>query len=292
MFSICARAHAFYHIDKAQSIYYEGDDLRMKLLFGRLENCQNFLNILYDTQKFYEGVEIICTETFEPIRLHDYPKCILASHYVTDDYDSSEVSSCISDDDSASLCSLSSPTAYLIMIEDPNSYHIFGLKVFDCHLMSIAKYPEEKSNPNNILRLGWTLHQHFDGFDGIGGRVVPRIAIGFVSADKEPEHIEVSHGYTELKYRVTLSIEAPDPRILHAVGDLLKAGSMSSPDKDGKLYSSVSVDSAEDFQRCLTVRYNETKRLWQRYRAGDPLPATESRKRKSCLAASNLPTHS
>jgi hypothetical protein len=184
--------------------------------------------------------------------------------------------------DTASVFSLSNPTAHLLMVEDPNQPYMFGSDVFNCHLMSVAKYPDEKANPNNILRLSWVMHQHFDGLNMLEQHMAPTIAIGFASADEEPEDIEVSPGYTELKYRVTVSIEAPSRGILDAVGKMLKAGSVSSPDKDGKIYSFVHVDSAVDFQRCLTVKYNETKSLWQRCRAGDPLPATELKKRKNC----------
>ena len=186
--------------------------------------------------------------------------------------------------DSASVFSLSNPIAHLLMIENPNQHYMVRLNVYDCHLMSVSKYPREASNPNNILRLSWALHQHFDGLNTQRRpHLVPWIAIGFVSADKG-EQLEVGPGYTELKYRVTVSIESTDQLVMQAVGGMLKAGSSSTPDKDGKLYSYVYVDSAADFKRCLTVKYKETKGLWERYNAGDELPVEDlPRRRKRAI---------
>ena len=106
------------------------------------------------------------------------------------------------------------------MLENPEWGYLVGLEVYDCHLMSVGQYPEEKSNPNNILRLSWSLHQRFDGLHTQGKHMVPLIAIGFVCADRQ-EQVRVSPGYTEPKYRVKVSIEAPDRRILEAVGSML-----------------------------------------------------------------------
>lgn len=281
---MCANALGYYHINRAQSIYYEGNDLRMKILFSSADNCHVFLNILHETMhRLYTrpcrgDAEVTFNHNYERIRLQDLPEAILPGHYDSNEYDSPALTDHISDD-SASVVSLSNPTAHLLMIEDPDREYMVGLNVYDCHLMSVSKYPKEKNNPNNILRMSWNLHQHFDGLNMQGNHLVPSIAIGFVCADKQ-EDVQVSHDYTELKYRVTVSVESPDKRILKAVGGMLKAGSKPNPDESGKLYSFVYVDSAEDFERCLTVKYNETQALWQSHQTGDPLPVVEAENQK------------
>ena len=280
VYTMCAKALGYYNVDKAQSIYYEGDDLHINILFSGADNCHALLNALYETRnQYYVGAEIVCERTFQQIDLLAQPSVILASDYVTEDFDSPAFTDRISFDDSASICSLSNPTAYLLMLENPEWGYLVGLDVYDCHLMSVSQYPEEKSNPNNILRLSWSLHQRFDGLKTQGRHMVPQIAIGFVCAEKQ-EQIQVSPGYTEPKYRVKVSIESPDQRVLEAAGSMLKVGSESNPDTDGKLYSFVYVDSDTDFKRCLTVKYEETKALWERHSAGAEIPVEEMSHRK------------
>jgi len=269
---MCAKALGYYNVDKTQSIYYEGNDLHINILFSSVDNCHALLNALIETRtQYYAGAEIVCERTFQQIYLLTQPSVILASDYVTDDFDSPAFTDCISFDDSASICSLSNPTAHLLMLENPARF--VGLEVYDCHLISVHRYPKEKQNQNNILRLSWILHQYFDGLHK-GKHMVPLIAIGFVCAEKQ-EQVQVSPGYTEPKYRVKVSIEASDQRILAAVGSMLKAGSESNPDIDSRLYSFVYVDSDTDFQRCLTVKYEETKALWQRHLADAEIPVED-----------------
>ena len=274
---MCAKALGYYNLDKTQSIYYEGDDLHINILFSSVDNCHAFLKALHETRnQYYTSAEIDYEGTPQSICLPSHPPAILASHYVTDDFDSPPFTDQVSFDDSASVCSLSNPTAHLLMLENPARF--VGLEVYDCHLMSVHRYPGEKYNQNNILRLSWQLHQYFDRLHTQGKHMFPLIAIGFVCAAKK-EQIEVSHGYTELKYRVTVFIEAKDRRVLDVVRIMLKAGSESNPDKDGKLYSFVHVDSDTDFERCLTVKYEETKALWRHEDGTEILPDDFFKKR-------------
>ena len=273
VYTMCAKALGHYNVDKTQSIYYEGDDLHINVLFSSADNCHAFLNSLYDTRtQFYVAADIVCDRLFPPVPLLAGPPVILATDYQTDDYDSPAFSDRFSIDDSASVCSQSNPTAHLLMIENPN--YFVGLKLYECHLMSVHRYPGERYNQNNILRLSWILHQYFDGLHTEGMHMVPLIAIGFVCTEKR-EQVQVSPGYYSDKILVKVSIEAPDRRVLDAVGRMLKAGSESKPDKDSKLYSFVYVDSDTDFERCLTVKYEETKGLWKHHTAGAEIPAGE-----------------
>ena len=278
VYAMCAKALGYYNVDKKQSIYYEGDDLHINILLSSADNCHALLNALLETRNQYYATateDIVYERTFQPIHLVAQPSAILASDYVTGEYNSPAFSDLISFDDSASVCSLSNPTVHLLMLENPEWAYLVCLEVYDCHLMSQKLYPEERKNPNNILRLSWSLHQHFDGLKTTQGKhMVPTIAIGFVCAEKQ-EQVQVSPGYTEPKDRVKVSIEARHQRVLKAVASMLKAGSESNPDSDGKLYSFVHVDSDKDFERCLTVKYEETKGLWEHHTADAEIPADE-----------------
>ena len=85
--------------------------------------------------------------------------------------------------DTASVHSSSDPKAFMLTIEDPNTF--YKLELYNCNLMSKKDFPEEERNPNNILKLSWSLHQRFDGLKTTDGR--PQIAIYFVAYEGTEE---------------------------------------------------------------------------------------------------------
>ena len=86
------------------------------------------------------------------------------------------------------------------------------------------------------------------------------------------EIINLAGGYEESRDKVKISIESPDLDILNSVGSTLKSGSVYCQ-SDNKWYSYVHVMSHEDFERCLTFKFNETKELWANHQIGDLLPS-------------------
>lgn len=278
VYSMAASAVGFYHIDKASSIYYQGNDLHVVILFTSMRDCASFLQGLHDAKtRNYLEADIEYSNFFEQVRLSTQPTVILKRHYSSGDYaESPEFSLGSRSVDTASCCDFSNPTAKFLMIERPDLNVLVGLDFYTCHLMSKAKYPSESKNPNNILRLSHPMHQRFDGLNTRSNRhLVPQIAINFVRYDKT-EEFEVNVGYMEKKDKVTVSIEFPDTIILLSVGTTLKQGSVTIPDDKGLLYSFVHVDCHVEFKRCLTVKYLETTGLWQQgLKIDDPLPQKE-----------------
>jgi hypothetical protein len=61
---------------------------------------------------------------------------------------------------------------------------------------------------------------------------------------------------------VTVAIEAEEQPNLNAVGLTLKAGSVYHAESN-TWRSFVHVENAEEFQRCMTAKYLETKRIWE-----------------------------
>ena len=99
--------------------------------------------------------------------------------------------------------------------------------------------------------------------------LVPSIAIQFVKFEGR-ETLEFNNGYPFEKDKVAISVESPDPKVLESVGILLKKGSHMI---DGKLHSFVHVDSWEELKQFLTIKYDETKRLWEKnWKVGAVLP--------------------
>jgi hypothetical protein len=145
------------------------------------------------------------------------------------------------------------------MIENPNHPFLYGKDLYRCHLDSQASNKKDKDNQNNLLILSWTTHQCFYGLNLVTKQhMVPSIAIQFVEFQGQ-ETLEFTNGYPFVKDKVAISIESPDPKVLDSISMLLKAGSTFV---DGNLRSFVHVDSWEEFRKFLSIKYNETKRLW------------------------------
>ena len=281
MYVLAAKSFGHYKVDKGHSIYYDdGDNLVLDILFGSEQNAHSFMNSLAELRmKFFLTNDIVMDRQAKRVTFASAQPIILATDYDSADYESSPHHSlCLSDysphpglSDSASVCSLSDPTAHLLMLENPSLPHVTKLELYDCHLMSQAEHKKEKKNPNNILKLSWPLHQRFDGLHAFGQHRVPQIAVAFVEFVGR-EIINLAGGYEESRDKVKISIESPDLDILNSVGSTLKSGSVYCQ-SDNKWYSYVHVMSHEDFERCLTFKFNETKELWANHQIGDLLPS-------------------
>ena len=153
----------------------------------------------------------------------------------------------------------------LQMIEDPNHLILYNRELYRCHCESQAS--------NNVLILSWLSHQSFDGLNLVTKQhLVPSIAIQFVKFEGK-ETLEFNNGYPFEKDKVAISVESPDPKALESVGILIKKGSQMV---DGKLHTFVHVDNWKEFEKFLTIKYDETKALWEKnLKVGAALPEGE-----------------
>jgi hypothetical protein len=158
----------YYQIEGAEAtIYYEGTTLVFKILFKTVEHADMFIDDIIRTSidfLMYEHLEISYNVTAENIVPTSLQR-IRYPHFKTDDSTSPPFNisegSVKSPSDTASVHSSSDPEEFMLTIEDPSTY--YKLNLYSCHLMSKKLFPEEAKNPNNILKLSWSLHQRFDG---------------------------------------------------------------------------------------------------------------------------------
>jgi hypothetical protein len=144
----------------------------------------------------------------------------------------------------------------LTMIETPSHEDFYGLNCYKCHLMSQADYPEEKDNPNNSLWMSWSTYQRFDGLNTIiNDYCVPQFAISFVRRSNEVQTFDFIE-----RERVDIAVECADDRMLDILRKRIKSG-MTVNEEEKKIYTFVFVEDPgpEDFERCLTHKYRETK---------------------------------
>lgn len=272
IFVLASSCMAFYHVDKDQSIYYEGNDLVIKLLFESQRDCRQFHNDLFALHfRFSIVMPLSVIEDMREIHVNYKPSPVLANHYVTTDFDSPNhsmnaadyaVNSTAGSTDNLSVCTLSDPYAKLHMIENPDHPFLRGLKMYRCHLESQASNKKQKLNQNNILYMSWPMHQRFDGLNLVGDKhLVPSVAFKFIKA--ESEIVEVVTGFPCQKHKVTFSIESNnDLALLNAVGSTLKEGSEFN--RESNCWTTfVHVDSYEEFKSFLDINYKIAKKLWE-----------------------------
>ncbi len=288
-----------YDADAMRTIYYDGDSLVLSILFESRRDAHDFVSALQRRSlgfSLISSVNILSEE--EEVHMIERPNWIRATHYVHGDSDSpmhslasTDYRSAVDDEEDLVLGDMDDAYTQLQMIEKPNHPLLYGKALYRCHLESKATNKAAASDHNNILFLSWITHQVFDGLNlATKQHMVPSIAIEFVSFE-EVENMELVSGYPIPKHRVWISIESPNPKILEGVGMLLKDGSRF---ENGKWLTFVHVDSHESFRRYLTIKYNETKRLWDKgLRIDVPLPEedlppTKRPRTRGSLKASTL----
>lgn len=266
IYVIAATCFGYYNIDKSQSMFYDGDLLKLHILFKTTEHARNFITKLTE-RSFRFGVSrnLSFERDIRAVQLPHDPEWVMATDYDTSDFDSPVHSLCANDfsphgsEDDASQISISNPEAFHLMIENPHAAHLVGLDVYKCHLMSKEDHPDEVNNPNNVIYLSWSMHQRLDGLKTNWPHKLPQIAIGYSRLLVGKEDVGTV-GYPNLKDKVEIFIEGADQRMLLSILDALKAGSELRNDK---LYTFVHVNDYLSFSICLMTRYEETKTLWR-----------------------------
>jgi hypothetical protein len=274
VYQIASKFGGFYSQRREESIYYDGNNLIVNILFSSREKCSVFVNELDANLRYYpllsqENIHI--SELFEEVYLNEEPKAILMRHYNTNESESEAYSVAITRVTHITSKTLIDFETELVMIENPALNDFVGLECYRCHLMSQAEFPEEKDNLNNILWMSWALHQRFDGLNTTEKHKVPQIAISFIEGSDVPELFE---GGLE-RYRVSIAVECPNDDILAVMRERIKPGS-TVVEEEKKIRTYVFVEDPKDFERCLTYKYNETKFIWTKKAFGTPVTEQEA----------------
>jgi hypothetical protein len=290
--------NGFYFCDEKATIYYENNDLCLAVLFKSQDEARKFrITLEKRAVSFCIISSVTVSETYEKVVLQAKAREIRATHYVHGDSDSPNHSLAQSDyksqaDDASDVMSIADASdAYhtLQMIEDSNHPILYNKDLYRCHCESHTSNKTERYNPNNVLILSPWTHQSFAGWNLVTKQhLVPSVAIQFVKFEGR-ETLEFTNGYPFEKDRVAISVESPDPKELEAVSPLLKKGSHMV---NGKLHTYVHVDSWEEFKQFLTIKFDETQKLWAKnLKLGSVLPEGEipalRRSRRVCRQTSD-----
>jgi hypothetical protein len=80
--------------------------------------------------------------------------------------------------------------------------------------------------------------------------------------------------------RVDIVVECVDDGILGVLRNRMKTGSVVD-ETEKKIFTSVFVEDAVDFERCLTHKYNETKFMWTKHSRGELVTEEEAHNLRS-----------
>jgi len=271
VYTVAAKGGGFYFHSKEQSIFYIGTDLNVKIMFETGKECAQFVNDLDSRLRYFPLLRRVdIKDTFDVVACDVNPRSVLQRHYVSSEEDSEAFSVAITRYTHITAKTTIDFETELTMIESTVHEDFYGLKCYKCHLMSQSDHPEEKDNPNNALWMSWPTHQRFDGLHTINEHRVPQFAISYVGRSNQMETFEF-----EDRERVEIAIECVDDGILGIMRHRVKAG-MQVDEVEKKIITYVFVEDAEDFRRCLTHKYNETKFMWTKHARGAEVTEEEA----------------
>lgn len=274
VYEVASKAGGFYHGEKDNSIYYDGNNLMINILFTNVKECSMFANELDSNLRYFAFLkqeDILIEPVFRELYLSQSPSSIFLRDYVTAEEDSENYSIAITRLTHITWKTTIDFETELMMIENPNHEDFVGLECYRCHLKSQKEFPAEKDNPNNMLWMSWPTHQRFDGLNTIENHRVPQIAIAYVTHSTASELFE--RGLE--RFRVTVAVVCPNNHILGIMRDRIKPGAKVL-EKENKILTYVFVEDPVDFERCLTYKFNETQFLWTKKHYGEPVTREEA----------------
>ena len=254
--------HGLYYPGETSTICYEGNDLKIRVLFETKDNAYSFRTFLsqwsYTQPLLSLGDSVVVEEEIRVVMLESSPRCILLAHYDGLSSDSPMLSL---SDFRGSVASTEQegldrwdPLVQFQSIENPRLFLL--CKAYRMHIKDKSQFSSLKDNVNNLFAGTWTpFHQLFDGLMVYGG--VPLMAIQCVGREGEKELVGEP---AELRERVELEIEFFSE---------LAAGTMAPQLKDGservgelKWKSFVHVLDGTLFRECVQWKYEDTKANW------------------------------
>ena len=269
---------AYYSVDQSRSIYYNGPDLQIEVLFETASEGYQFSTFLsqwhLDNPFAAAGLHISVVENLTEICIdRNNLRLVRFSHYAASDSGSpiqslkefpgdDSVLSGSGSDLNLSQASSNDPDSRYQSIEKPENFQMFGH--FKCHIKPKSEFPH-LHNTNNILFMSWMVHQMFDGTHTFNS-AIPHMAIRPIT-EKDFEPLAAEQNPLIERYKVELELEFLNEMAASQICPLLKDDcKRTSPTS---FRTSVYVKDPSFHVQCLKWKYEHTKKLWKK-------PAAES----------------
>lgn len=284
VYVLASRYIAYYYQDKQHSIYYNGVDLEINLLFANFESAHRFVNEMLSYLAF-TYLSSRCGDNY-PVVHPDFPmQLVFVTHYDSAEYpDSATRSTIITERPIPLIQSKLTDEQSLMAIEKRNHSDFRGLNAYKCHLIGQAIDQSYAENANNVFYMTWAMHQRFDGLNS-EFKKVPLIAIRFDGVGDK----ETKFGFE--RQRVNLIIECFNYDAFDTTLERLKDPYSQDAEKL-EIGTFVHPEDVEDFIYCITYKYYETKAVWETITPSEEtisdVQAAELRTQASKVAKSKL----
>jgi hypothetical protein len=269
---------------KNDTMKWKGNKLIVQVLFSTKEDACEFNRELEIALQPHTRSITLSQANFDvAVEVVEPPERITAADYDAKEYDFVECSFACDVDAIASTLSIRRPASELqhLMIENHEGVSFFQIFPYRAYLKSVAEFPDEEANPNNMLVMSWDVRQVFDGLVTPADYRVPLIAIRFVLNTG----LKVPHENGDALERVVVAVESPEERWLTFFATRwAKAGSRYD-ERSRCVYTFLDVPNATEFERCLTYKYQHTQHVWWLQRPGMDLSPSEARELREAAHA-------
>lgn len=255
VYSQAANHVAYYHISKKDSIYYDGQDLKICLLFDDKKSAHLFVNSLLEILK-YSYVQADYAKQYDAILRDEAAELVFKDHYDPTEYADSATGSTVVTELPAVVQTSLTDEQFLMTLEKRDHSDFRGLNAFRCHLIGQAVDKTFAENENNVFFMSWPLHQRFDGLNSSPLKNVPSIAIRFHA----PGAVESIYNFKRQK--AVLIIECVNVDAFQTVCERLKHP--FTPNQAAlEIETFVHPEDMAQFIECVTYKYEETKAIWE-----------------------------
>lgn len=259
----------YYPQDESQSICYDGEDLKVKLLFtveGKAAEFRTFLSQWsYNNPLIASGLAISVEQSLDQIYVENCRlKCVLLSNYDATETDSpllslAEFEGHISSCSNLSAISVNDPMFKYQGIEKADIDEFRCFKPYVLHIKPKAKFPTLKNEKNNMIYGSWTpLHQMFDGLNTIDG--IPLVAIKPIMQDSFESKMFEDPMVQKL-YKVNIELEFRNTMNASLMGCRLKDGSTKMTETVWRSF--IYVENPKLYCSNLQWKWEDTKEKWQ-----------------------------
>ncbi len=247
----------YYEAEK-KAFFYEGNNLKINVLFKSEENALKFDSHIRSESKTIGSSlnKLIINVNVTEISNIPLGKRIYYEDYVATEFESPESTF----SQITATYSTFENTSDIFKFQRIEDINVFGSKgkAESCHLISSSHCRKYKSyelydnNPNNRLAMSRDLHGWFAGLN----IEIPLFCLSIISIS---ESISVSS-----RYQVVLAVQAFDLEYAEKIFQRLNNGSQKTEDPlvmDTVVY----VTDPTVFQNCLNWKEKNTKKAWETY---------------------------
>jgi hypothetical protein len=266
-------------VEGSDGIRYDGDsnNLKVTLVFEDQIGCEEFqtqmrhLPLQYRMRKPDDDsgdisvADSVVSASIQAVEL----RRIWSSDYakIDDDANPSAVCDSLSDLASSYVSAVElSEEVKLRLLDNPTSLQLTFHRPEKCHLKSQTHFPQDKSNPNNILYMSRFLHEGFDGINQVDG--VPDFALRYHGHSSSAIKMHLGGGRQAEVFEVTVRVEFQSEHARTLLTPLFKKSTRVEgyEEIELKLY----VKDPEQFKDFLDHKHTNTHQRWASLRGVEP----------------------